>query len=98
MVETPTSALGARSIVLVGLMGAGSTAIGRKVAQSLRLSFTDCYHEIEAAARMLIRDFESYGEAEFWALEARVIYIGSWSMARTSCQLAGGAFIREPGA
>lgn len=66
--------LGARSIVFVGLMGAGKTAIGRKVAAELGLSFVDSDHEIETASRMTIPDlFERYGEAEFRALEQRVI-------------------------
>lgn len=66
--------LGRRSIVFVGLMGAGKTAIGRKVADALGLSFTDSDHEIEAVSRMTVPElFERYGEAEFRALEQRVI-------------------------
>jgi shikimate kinase len=66
--------LGQRSIVFVGLMGAGKTAIGRKVAAALDLPFLDSDHEIETASRMGIPDlFERYGEAEFRALEQRVI-------------------------
>jgi shikimate kinase len=66
--------LGNRSIVFIGLMGAGKTAIGRKVASALGLAFADSDHEIETASRMGIPDlFERYGEAEFRALEQRVI-------------------------
>lgn len=66
--------LGSRSIVFVGLMGAGKTAIGRKVAAMLDLPFVDSDHEIESVSRMTIPDlFERYGEAEFRALEQRVI-------------------------
>lgn len=66
--------LGARSIVFVGLMGAGKTAIGRKVAQALGLGFIDSDHEIEGVSRMTIPElFERYGETEFRALEQRVI-------------------------
>jgi shikimate kinase len=66
--------LGDRSIVFVGLMGAGKTAIGRKLSQMLGLPFVDSDHEIEAVSRMTIAElFEQYGEAEFRALEARVI-------------------------
>src|SRR5690606_28979301 len=66
--------LGERVIVLVGLMGAGKTAIGRKVAQSLDLPFIDSGHEIETVSRMSIPElFERYGEPEFRALEQRVI-------------------------
>ncbi len=66
--------LGSRSIVFVGLMGAGKTAIGRKVANALDLPFTDSDHEIESVSRMTVPElFERYGEAEFRALEQRVI-------------------------
>ena len=68
------SRLGARSIVFVGLMGAGKTVIGRKVSQMLGLPFIDSDHEIEEISRMTIPDlFDAYGEAEFRALEQRVI-------------------------
>lgn len=68
------SGLGERSIVMVGLMGAGKTAIGRKLAQMLGLRFVDSDHEIESVSRMTIPElFEHYGEAEFRALEQRVI-------------------------
>lgn len=66
--------LGRRSIVFVGLMGAGKTAIGRKVAQALGLPFSDSDHEIETVSRMTIPElFERYGEPEFRALEERVV-------------------------
>jgi shikimate kinase len=66
--------LGARSIVFVGLMGAGKTAIGRKVATELGIPFMDSDQEIETASRMTIPElFERYGEPEFRALEQRVI-------------------------
>lgn len=66
--------LAGRAIVFVGLMGAGKTAIGRRVAQLLGLPFVDSDHEIETVSRMTIPDlFERYGEPEFRALERRVI-------------------------
>lgn len=66
--------LGGRSVVFVGLMGAGKTAIGRKVAQMLGLAFVDSDHEIETVSRMTIPElFERYGEPEFRALEERVV-------------------------
>ncbi|MCV0394476.1 MAG: shikimate kinase [Rhizobiaceae bacterium] len=66
--------LGGRSIVFIGLMGAGKTVIGRKVAQALSLPFVDTDHEIETASRMSIPElFEHYGEPEFRALEQRVV-------------------------
>ncbi|TIS56376.1 shikimate kinase [Mesorhizobium sp.] len=66
--------LGDRSIVFVGLMGAGKTAIGRKVAAMLALPFIDSDQEIESVSRMTVPElFERYGETEFRALEQRVI-------------------------
>lgn len=66
--------LGRRNLVFVGLMGAGKSAIGRIVAQRLQIPFVDSDHEIERVSRMTIPElFEAYGEAEFRALEARVI-------------------------
>ena len=66
--------LGNRSIVFVGLMGAGKTAIGRKVAAMLSLPFIDSDQEIESVSRMTVPElFERYGEIEFRALEQRVI-------------------------
>lgn len=68
------SRLEGRPIVFVGLMGAGKTAIGRKVATALGLPFTDSDHEIETVSRMTVPElFERYGEGEFRALEQRVI-------------------------
>lgn len=66
--------LGSRSVVFVGLMGAGKTAIGRKVATMLALPFIDSDQEIESVSRMTVPElFERYGETEFRALEQRVI-------------------------
>lgn len=63
-----------RSVVLVGLMGAGKTAIGRRLAARLRLPFVDADHEIEQAAGCTIEDiFERYGEAAFRDVEHKVI-------------------------
>jgi shikimate kinase len=68
------AALGRRSIVLIGMMGAGKSSIGRKLGQRLDLPFVDADSEIELAAGMTIPDiFETRGEAEFRAGEARVI-------------------------
>lgn len=67
-------ALGDRSIVLVGLMGAGKTAIGRRLAQQLNIPFTDADDEIEQAAGKSISDiFAEDGEDVFRNGEKRVI-------------------------
>jgi shikimate kinase / 3-dehydroquinate synthase len=63
-----------RSIVLVGLMGAGKTSIGRRLAARLGLPFHDADQEIELAAGCTIPElFERYGEAAFRDGERRVI-------------------------
>ena len=63
-----------RSIVLVGLMGAGKTCIGRRLAARLGLAFTDADSEIEEAAGCSIEDyFAQHGEAAFRDGERRVI-------------------------
>lgn len=63
-----------KTIVLVGLMGAGKTNIGRRLAQRLGLPFVDADSEIEAAAGETIEEiFERRGEAAFRDGERRVI-------------------------
>ena len=72
--DAARAALAGRPLVLVGLMGAGKTTVGRQVAQLLGLSFVDADEAIEEASRMSVADlFENYGEPEFRALERRVI-------------------------
>jgi len=68
------AALGPRSVVLVGMMGAGKSSIGRRLAQRLGLSFVDADAEIESAAGMTIAEiFATYGEPYFRSGEQRVI-------------------------
>ncbi|TZG34694.1 shikimate kinase [Agrobacterium sp. B1(2019)] len=72
--EQARAKLGRRNIVFVGLMGAGKSAVGRMVAQQLRVPFIDTDVEIERVSRMTISElFATYGEEEFRALETRVI-------------------------
>jgi shikimate kinase len=67
-------ALGNRSIVLVGMMGAGKSSIGRRLAARLGIPFIDADAEIESAAGMTIPEiFDKHGEPYFRAGEARVI-------------------------
>ncbi len=85
----------ARTIVLVGLMGAGKTTVGRRLARRLGLEFADSDFEIEKAAQMTVGDiFSSYGEDYFRDGERRVI---SRLMDGPPRVLAtgGGAFINE---
>lgn len=68
------SALGKRNLILVGLMGAGKSSVGRIVATQLGIPFIDTDAEIERVSRMTIPElFAAYGEQEFRALESRVI-------------------------
>jgi shikimate kinase/3-dehydroquinate synthase len=71
---TLPAALAGRSIVLVGLMGAGKTSIGRRLAARLGLPFRDADAEIELAAGCSVRElFENFGERYFRDGERRVI-------------------------
>ena len=89
------TALGTRSIVLVGMMGCGKTSAGRRLAERLGLPFVDADHEIEAAHQMTIAEiFARYGEPYFRDGERRV-------MARLLASgpnvvaTGGGAFMNE---
>ncbi len=63
-----------RPLVLVGMMGAGKTTIGRRLAEKLALPFHDADAEIEAAAGMSVSElFEKHGEASFRQGETKVI-------------------------
>ncbi|UPA24097.1 shikimate kinase [Shinella oryzae] len=89
------AALGKRNLVLIGLMGAGKSAIGRMSSQALGIPFVDSDHEIERVSRMSIPDlFATYGEAEFRALETRVIKRLLRSGPRV-VSTGGGAYINE---
>jgi shikimate kinase len=68
------SALGPRSIVLVGMMGVGKSSVGRRLAGRLSIPFVDADSEIERAAGMTIPEiFARNGEAYFRSGEARVL-------------------------
>jgi shikimate kinase len=91
-----SAALGTRSVVLVGMMGAGKSTIGRRLSLRLRLPFVDADAEIEVAhAGMTVPEiFARYGEPYFRDGEARVIArlldSGPGVLAT-----GGGAFMRE---
>ena len=68
------SRLGQRSLVLVGMMGAGKTSIGRRLAARLGFDFVDADAEIEAAAGLTVPEiFARHGETHFRDGERRVI-------------------------
>jgi shikimate kinase len=63
-----------KTVALVGMMGAGKTSIGKRLATRLEVPFADADHEIEAAADMTVAEiFAKYGEPEFRRLERSVI-------------------------
>lgn len=73
-IERVLSHLGHRCIVLVGMMGAGKTSIGRRLANVLHIPFVDADLEIEKAANLSIPEiFAHYGEAHFREGERRVV-------------------------
>src|SRR6202044_3195621 len=68
------AALSGRSVVLVGMMGAGKTSVGKRMATKLGLPFVDADAEIEAGAQLTISEiFERFGEAYFREGERKVI-------------------------
>ncbi|HBF29447.1 shikimate kinase [Rhizobium sp.] len=95
LAERTRALLKRRNLVFVGLMGAGKSAIGRLVANQLGLPFIDTDDEIERVSRMSISElFATYGEAEFRALETRVIR----RLLRSGPKVVstgGGAFIND---
>ncbi|GGH32906.1 shikimate kinase [Alsobacter metallidurans] len=73
-IERLRAALGERSLVLVGMMGAGKSSVGRRLAMKLQMPFADADVEIEKAAGMTIPEiFASRGESDFRDGERRVI-------------------------
>ena len=84
-----------RTVVLVGLMGAGKSCVGRRLAARLGLDFTDADTEIEkAAGRTISEIFNDFGEPAFRDLERKVM---TRLLAGPPCILAagGGAFMDE---
>src|ERR1700760_5078918 len=72
--EQVATVLNGRSVVLVGMMGAGKTSVGKRLAAKLGLPFVDADAEIEAGAQLTISEiFERFGEAYFREGERKVI-------------------------
>jgi shikimate kinase len=89
------AALGTRLVVLVGMMGAGKSTVGRRLAARLKLPFVDADTEIETAAGMTVPEiFESRGEDYFRNGEARVI-ARLLESGPAVLATGGGAFMRE---
>ena len=85
-----------RHVVLVGLMGAGKSSIGRRLAVHIAAPFIDADTEIECAARMSIPDiFASHGEAAFRDVERRVIARLASTPEPMILATGGGAFMND---
>ncbi|MFZ1815173.1 MAG: shikimate kinase [Rhizobiaceae bacterium] len=94
-IETVRSLLGRRSLVLVGMMGCGKSAIGKLLASDLGLPYFDSDAEIVAAADMPVADiFEKFGEDYFRKGEERVV-ARLLAEGSSVLSLGGGAFISE---
>jgi len=89
------AALGGKSIVMVGLMGCGKSAVGRRLASHLGMPFVDADDEIEKAAGKTIEDiFADHGEPYFREGERKVLA----RLLRSGPQVlatGGGAFMNE---
>ncbi len=93
--DAALEATGPLPIVLVGLMGAGKTSIGRRLAEKLDLPFVDADVEIEKAAGKSIPDiFADHGEAHFRDGERRVI-ARLLENGKQVLATGGGAFMNE---
>ncbi len=69
-----TAAMGGRSVVLIGMMGAGKTSVGKRLAAKLALPFVDADAESEVGAQLTMSEiFERFGEAYFRDGERKVI-------------------------
>lgn len=94
-IEDTKTALGKRAIVLVGLMGAGKTSVGRRLAEKMDLPFVDADHEIEVAAGKTVAEiFSDDGEDYFREGERRVIA----RLLENGCQVlatGGGAYMNQ---
>lgn len=97
MIEDPDLArlIGERSLILVGMMGAGKTSVGRRLAERLNRDFIDSDEAIEQAARMPVAEiFTSLGETRFREAEARLV-ARVLAEPRRVVALGGGAFLHS---
>ena len=93
--ETVRERLGNHPAVLVGLMGAGKSSVGRRLAEKLGIPFVDADHEIEAAAGKTVSEiFADHGETYFREGERKVLarLLGNGAQVLAT---GGGAFVNE---
>jgi shikimate kinase len=87
--------LSEKTIVLIGLMGAGKTTVGRKLAKLINIDFVDVDEEISKAAGCSIEDiFDKYGEGAFRDVEERVM--ARLLIEKTRVLATGGGAIMNP--
>lgn len=85
-----------KSVVLIGLMGAGKSSIGKRLAKALEMDFVDSDEEIVQAAGCSISNiFEVYGEEMFRDLERRVLHRLLTDEAPKVIATGGGAFMND---
>ncbi len=93
--KTALARIAGRPVVLIGLMGAGKTSVGRVLAHDLGLEFADADNEIEKAAGMSVTEiFDKHGQEYFRKGERRVIrrLLGKGAQILAT---GGGAFMDE---
>jgi shikimate kinase len=94
-IERVLAQLGNRCVVLVGMMGAGKTSIGKRLANLLHLPFLDADSEIEKAANLSIPEiFAKHGEPDFREGEKRVV-ARLLSSGPAVLATGGGAYMNE---
>ncbi|MDE4143425.1 MAG: shikimate kinase [Pseudophaeobacter sp. bin_em_oilr2.035] len=91
----PTPGRLKKTIVMVGMMGAGKTAVGRALAARLDVPFLDSDHEIEAAANMSIPEIFSRDGEPFFRLKERQVIARLLEEERGVLSTGGGAFLSE---
>lgn len=82
-----------KTIVMVGMMGAGKTAVGRALAARLCVPFLDSDHEIESAANMSIPEIFARDGEDFFRLKERQVIARLLAEERGVLSTGGGAFL-----
>lgn len=93
--QTPTPGALKKTIVMVGMMGAGKTAVGRALATRLAVPFLDSDHEIESAANMSIPEIFARDGEPFFRLKERQVIARLLEKERGVLSTGGGAFLAE---
>ncbi|CUH87402.1 Shikimate kinase [Phaeobacter sp. CECT 5382] len=84
-----------KTIVMVGMMGAGKTAVGRALAARLKVPFLDSDHEIETAANMTIPEIFARDGEPFFRLKERQVIARLLTEECGVLSTGGGAFLAE---